>query len=650
MGFLDRILGREARAEVITADDHLLSLLKKTEITPETATEIPAVSACIGFIASMIAGLPVKLYREDKSRNRTEEIKDDFRLKLLNDETGDLLDPFQMKQAVVADYFLYGSGFIYPEMYGNDVLSLRYIRNTAISSYYSSADPVFKMGEYVLSNGMRLRDDEVIRLLHDTRDGLKGESIILQHQQILSTIYREIVYEKLLVSSGGNKKGFLTSENKLSAEMLSDLRQKWQDMYANTGNTMMILNKGISFHESSNTSVEMQLSENKIRNNELVCQIFGLSPEVISGRAGEEALASAVKGAVVPVIMAFEAALDRGLLLPSERDLMYFTFDTTELLKGDILKRYQAYKTGLECNVLQIDEARYKEDLPPLGLNWIKLGLQDVLYDPKTKTIYTPNMNQSMQMSENKVNFGNDEVDNSGQSGIMEERAGHSNVQWTKGEHGYFTGSVGSGGGGSGGGSGGGASESGISGKHESANAQNSVDLEYLKSEEYKNKFKGITGNTKVDEQLYQQSKAILTHRNGTDKEDLCLIDSQTGKIVGRQSNSKIDFGVEYNSSIENAIKKNPRGTLISIHNHPTNNPPTGSDFVSNGSNGYKLGIAVTHNGKVFTYKAGEKPFSATTFGKQVDKYRGFGYTEYDAIINVLNDFSVEYGIEWSER
>lgn len=422
MGFLDRILGREARAEVITADDHLLSLLKKTEITPETATEIPAVSACIGFIASMIAGLPVKLYREDKSRNRTEEIKDDFRLKLLNDETGDLLDPFQMKQAVVADYFLYGSGFIYPEMYGNDVLSLRYIRNTAISSYYSSVDPVFKMGEYVLSNGMRLRDDEVIRLLHDTRDGLKGESIILQHQQILSTIYREIVYEKLLVSSGGNKKGFLTSENKLSAEMLSDLRQKWQDMYANTGNTMMILNKGISFHESSNTSVEMQLSENKIRNNELVCQIFGLSPEVISGRAGEEALASAVKGAVVPVIMAFEAALDRGLLLPSERDLMYFTFDTTELLKGDILKRYQAYKTGLECNVLQIDEARYKEDLPPLGLNWIKLGLQDVLYDPKTKTIYTPNMNQSMQMSENKVNFGENEVDNSGQSGIIEER------------------------------------------------------------------------------------------------------------------------------------------------------------------------------------------------------------------------------------
>ena len=421
MGILNRLFGTEKRAEVVTADDHLLSLLKNIEITPETAMEIPAVSACIGFISSIVAALPIKLYQENRERNITEEVKDDLRLRLLNDETGDLLDPFQMKKAVIEDYFLYGGGYIYPEMYGNEFVSLRYIRYGAISSFLYGNDPVFKVGEYVLSNGMSLRDDEVIKLLRDTKDGLKGESIITAHQQILSTMYREIVYEKLLISSGGNKKGFLTSESKLSPEMMADLRQKWQEMYANTGNTMMILNKGITFHESSNTSVEMQLNENKARNNELICQIFGLSPDIVSGKLGEDALTAAVKSAVIPVITAFEAALNRGLLLPSERDLMYFTFDTTELLKGDILKRYQAYKTGLECNVLQIDEARYKEDLPPLGLNWIKLGLQDVLYDPKTKTIYTPNMNQSMTMNESRVNFGKN-IDNGKQSGIIEER------------------------------------------------------------------------------------------------------------------------------------------------------------------------------------------------------------------------------------
>lgn len=112
----------------------------------------------------------------------------------------------------------------------------------------------------------------------------------------------------------------------------------------------------------------------------------------------------------MPVIRAFETALNQGLLLESERHRHYFAFDTTELLKGDILKRYQAYQIGLANNFLQADEVRYKEDLKPLGFNFIRLGLQDVLLDPKTNTIYTPNTNQttmfgqSIQQSEKPFN------------------------------------------------------------------------------------------------------------------------------------------------------------------------------------------------------------------------------------------------------
>lgn len=194
--------------------------------------------------------------------------------------------------------------------------------------------------------------------------------------------------------------------------------------------------------------------------------------------------------------------------------------------------------------------------------------------------------------------------------------------------------------------------ESGISGSKLNANYVNTVDLEYISSEEYHSKFKGITGVHKVDEQIYSQSKAMLVHRNKTDKEDMCLIDSRTGTIAGRQTHSKSDFGVDYNNSLNNAIANNPRNVLISLHNHPTNNPPTGSDFVTNGAKGYKFGVLVTHNGKVFTYKAGNKIFSSKNFDKTVDKYRGVGYNynEYEAIINTLKQYAEEYGIEWSER
>ena len=47
--------------------------------------------------------------------------------------------------------------------------------------------------------------------------------------------------------------------------------------------------------------------------------------------------------------------------------------------------------------------------MPALGLNWIRLGLDDVLYDPKTKTIYTPNTNASVKVGEGGIAVDNEE-------------------------------------------------------------------------------------------------------------------------------------------------------------------------------------------------------------------------------------------------
>lgn len=194
------------------------------------------------------------------------------------------------------------------------------------------------------------------------------------------------------------------------------------------------------------------------------------------------------------------------------------------------------------------------------------------------------------------------------------------------------------------------SAESGKAGKLSSVTGENTVDLKYINSDEYKQKFNGITGNPNVDKQLHSQAVAQLTHRNGTYGEDLTLINAETGNIEGRQSKSLSENGVEYNNSLNKAVEHNPPYSLISIHNHPTNNPPTGSDLVSNGSRKYKLGVVVTHNGRVFTYKAGNTPFLANSFDNIVDKNRSRGYNEYEAIVETLKQYQRDYGIEWSER
>ena len=74
-------------------------------------------------------------------------------------------------------------------------------------------------------------------------------------------------------------------------------------------------------------------------------------------------------------------------------------------------KRYKAYAIALSNGFLQIDDVRYMEDLEPLDLEFIKLGFQDVLYNPKTKQIYTPNTDKTSVMgAENTEKISENEL------------------------------------------------------------------------------------------------------------------------------------------------------------------------------------------------------------------------------------------------
>lgn len=102
-------------------------------------------------------------------------------------------------------------------------------------------------------------------------------------------------------------------------------------------------------------------------------------------------VATLAKLAAIPLMKAITSSLNRDLLLEKEKDTYYFAFDTKELLKGDMKSRFDAYKVALDANFMQIDEVRYMEDLEELGFNWIRMGLQDVLYNPQTGDIFTMN-------------------------------------------------------------------------------------------------------------------------------------------------------------------------------------------------------------------------------------------------------------------
>ena len=378
-------------------------------MTFEKAMQLPPVSASIDFISSICARVPIKLYREsiEEEGTRTEEVTDDIRTELLNGNTGDSLNAYQMKKAWVTDYFGEGQGYIFIDKNFLGWRSLRYIEQVNISINVNS-DPIFKDADIFIADKKYFYWD-FLRLCRNTKDGFKGKSIIDTNGELITLMYKTMRFEKKLMDTGGNKKGFLKAASKLTDKAMSDIKAAWRDLYSvNDSNNVMVLNNGLDYKDTSATSTELQLNENKLTNNDLLTMIFLLSAKALQG-ASDDDIVSAVKTAVIPIIEQMEQAFNEGLLLESEKSTMYWACDTSALERGDILKRFQAYKLAIEGNFMQADEIRYKEDMPALGLNWIRLGLDDVLYDPKSKTIYTPNTNASVKVGEGGIAASDEE-------------------------------------------------------------------------------------------------------------------------------------------------------------------------------------------------------------------------------------------------
>ena len=179
----------------------------------------------------------------------------------------------------------------------------------------------------------------------------------------------------------------------------------------------------------------------------------------------------------------------------------------------------------------------------------------------------------------------------------------------------------------------------------------NAVDLHYIHSNEFRSKFNKITNNSKINDSLRSYAEAMLTHRKGTDGEDLYIIHSETGELLLRETKGKNELGVEISFDTVKHLRDNYSGKMIGIHNHPTNIPPSGSDFVAAGNRGYKIGLVITHNGNVYKYKSGKHPFLPQLFDMRIDKYSDLPYnmSVEDAHIKVLNEFAKEYGIEWEK-
>lgn len=394
MGIFSRFRKRnetKINSDDIVNDVLLKAMLKGEKIDKDKALSLPAVSSAVDRICNTVAMIPIKLYKETidetTGKRKVEEVKSDPRIKMLNTETGDTLDAFQLKKAWVQDYLLDSGGYLYIEKSKNKFKSLRYVDAQQVS-VNTNNDPIFKDVTYMV-HGKTYETFDFITILRSTKNGGSGRSVTHEVSTAIENAYQTLMYELGLVKTGGAKKGFITSQRRLGEKEIELLKKAWSNLYSNKSENAIVLNEGMDFKEGSSTTVELQLNERKKTLQEEINNIFH----------NKENFDDFMKEAIMPILTAIKTALNKDFLLEKEKESFYFEFDTREISRGNIKERYEAYKVASETGWISKNEIRYLEDYDSIdGLDVITLNLANVVFDTNTGKYYTPNTNAIVDM------------------------------------------------------------------------------------------------------------------------------------------------------------------------------------------------------------------------------------------------------------
>lgn len=141
--------------------------------------------------------------------------------------------------------------------------------------------------------------------------------------------------------------------------------------------------------------------------------------------------------------------------------------------------------------------------------------------------------------------------------------------------------------------------------KRKYENENTVVNSEIIYSNAYRDRISILDENTKTKRNIWKKAVEILSHRTGTEYEDLAFIHSGTGKSLVNKNYDMVRQA-KPNKQMKKLLSQSEPYTIIAIHNHPGSGVPSLGDIRAAYERKYKYGLVVCHNGTIYKYSVME--------------------------------------------
>ena len=328
-----------------------------------TALSIASVHACVRVIADGIAGLGLKLYKDD-GQNR-DQIIIHYATALTNEP-----NPYQTKY----DFTKYMTSHL--ALTGNAYAFInRDVRNIGtelhpIAPQYVT--PVMQDGLLFYKVTLAgyppmIPATEMLHFKGMCGDNpLVGLSPVVLHAETLG-IDLAAISQSAGVYKNGVLKFLLTSDAQIKIDQAGPLKKSLDDVLDGASRSAVLPN-GIKMEKLSLSPEEAQYLETRKFSSEEIARIFGVPASMIGATAGikssvEQEYQDFYARTLMSYAINIEQELARKLLTENDKLTYYFKFNFNSLLRASANERADYYNKGIRGGWLSRNEARVYEDV-----------------------------------------------------------------------------------------------------------------------------------------------------------------------------------------------------------------------------------------------------------------------------------------------
>ena len=346
-------------------------------VNEHSAMHMSAVYACVRILAESIASLPLHFYQYNDAGGKEKAVNHPLYW-LLHDEPNPEMSSFSFRETLMTHLLLWGNAYaqiirngrgeviaLYPLMPDRMTVD-RDARGRIYYEYTRSDSDANTLGK---KSSVILSPEDVFHIPGLGFDGLVGYSPIAMAKQAIGMGLACDEYGAAFYQNGAQPGGVLEHPNVVKDP--KRVRESWNAIYQGSRNAhrIAVLEEGMTYKPITISPEQAQFLETRKFQIDEIARIFRVPPHMIGDLEKssfsniEQQSLEFVKYTLAPWISRWEQAIQRSLLLMSERTRYFARFNVEGLLRGDYQSRMNGYAVARQNGWMSANDIRELESL-----------------------------------------------------------------------------------------------------------------------------------------------------------------------------------------------------------------------------------------------------------------------------------------------